>query len=132
MSKSINATGVVAGVAYAPAVWVRPRPELPQPRASIAEDARDSEFERFKQAAEVADDRLTARAEGADCHAKEELIATAGMAKDRGWHKAVKNNIAGGHNAEYAVGGATDKLVATFEAAGGVMAERTTDLRDVR
>ena len=52
MSKSINGTGVVAGVAYAPAVWVRPRPELPQPGASIAEDARDSEFERFKQAAE--------------------------------------------------------------------------------
>src|SRR5699024_7171699 len=56
----------------------------------------------------------------------------AGMAKDRGWHKAVKKNIAGGHNAEYAVVGATDKFVAMFEAAGGVMAERTTDLRDVR
>src|SRR5699024_1059157 len=65
-------------------------------------------------------------------HAKEVLIATAGMAKDRGWHKAVKKNIAGGHNAEYAVVGATDKFVAMFEAAGGVMAERTTDLRDVR
>ncbi|WP_301201044.1 phosphoenolpyruvate--protein phosphotransferase, partial [Corynebacterium stationis] len=132
MSKSINGTGVVAGVAYAPAVWVRPRPELPQPGASIAEDARDSEFERFKQAAEVVADRLTTRAEDADGHAKEVLIATAGMAKDRGWHKAVKKNIAGGHNAEYAVVGATDKFVAMFEAAGGVMAERTTDLRDVR
>src|SRR5690625_7771849 len=70
MSKSINGTGVVAGVAYAPAVWVRPRPELPQPGASIAEDARDSEFERFKQAAEVVADRLTTRAEDADGHAK--------------------------------------------------------------
>ena len=132
MSKSINGTGVVAGVAYAPAVWVRPRPQLPQPGASIAEDARDGEFARFQQAAEVVAERLTARASDAEGHAKEVLIATAGMAKDRGWHKAVKKNIAGGHDAEYAVVGATDKFVAMFEAAGGVMAERTTDLRDVR
>ena len=132
MSKSINGTGVVAGVAYAPAVWVRPRPQLPQPGAAIAEDARDGEFARFQQAAEVVAERLTARASDAEGHAKEVLIATAGMAKDRGWHKAVKKNIAGGHDAEYAVVGATDKFVAMFEAAGGVMAERTTDLRDVR
>ena len=132
MSKSINGTGVVAGVAYAPAVWVRPRPDMPQPDASIAEDARDSEFERFQQAAEVVAGRLQERAAEADGHAKEVLDATAGMVKDRGWHKAVKKNIAGGHNAEYAVVGATDKFVAMFESAGGVMAERTTDLRDVR
>lgn len=132
MSKSINGTGVVAGVAYAPAVWVRPRPELPQPGASIAEEAREGEFERFQEAAEIVASRLANRATEADGHAQEVLNATAGMVKDRGWQKAVKKKIFGGHNAEYAVVGATDKFVALFEAAGGVMAERTTDLRDVR
>src|SRR5699024_871588 len=106
MSKSINGTGVVAGVAYAPAVWVRPRPDLPQPAASIAEDARDCEFGRFQQAAVVVAGRLQERAAEADGNAKEVLDANAGMVKDRCWHKAVKKNIAGGHNSEYAVVGA--------------------------
>src|SRR5699024_961338 len=132
MSKSINGTGVVAGVAYAPAEWVRPRPNMPQPGASIAEDARDSEFDRLHQAAEVVAGRLQERAAEADGHAKEVVDATAGMVKDGGWHKAVKKNIAGGHNAEYAVVGAPEKFVEMFESAGGVMAERTTALRDVR
>ncbi|MFH0410732.1 phosphoenolpyruvate--protein phosphotransferase [Corynebacterium sp. L4756] len=132
MSKSINGTGVVAGVAFAPAVWVRPRPELPQPGEAISEEVRESEFERFTAAADVVAQRLTERSEAAEGHAQEVLTATAGMVKDRGWHKAVKKNIFSGHNAEYSVVGATDKFVAMFEAAGGVMAERTTDLRDVR
>jgi len=54
------------------------------------------------------------------------------MVKDRGWHKAVRKNIRSGKNAEFATVGATDKFVTMFEAAGGVMAERTTDLKDVR
>ncbi|PSA69550.1 hypothetical protein BT092_11985, partial [Corynebacterium diphtheriae] len=39
-------------------------------------------------------------AEGA---ASEVLKATAGMVKARGWQKAVKKGIQGGHPAEYAV-----------------------------
>lgn len=54
------------------------------------------------------------------------------MVKDRGWHKAVRKGIRGGKSADYATVGATDKFVTMFEAAGGVMAERTTDLKDVR
>lgn len=131
-SVSIKGTGVVAGVAYAPAVWIRPRPELPEASGAIAEEKRDAEFERFIAAVDAVAARLESRAAQADGQAAEVLNATVGIVKDRGWHKAVRKNIRGGHSAEYAVVGATDKFVTMFEAAGGVMAERTTDLKDVR
>ena len=129
---TIKGTGVVAGVAYAEAVWVRPRPELPTAGETIAEENRDAEYDRFLEAVDIVASRLEQRAAGADGQAAEVLTATAGMVKDRGWHKAVRKGIRGGKNAEYATVGATDKFVTMFEAAGGVMAERTTDLKDVR
>ncbi|MDY3128255.1 MAG: phosphoenolpyruvate--protein phosphotransferase [Corynebacterium sp.] len=131
-SHAIKGTGVVAGVAFAPAMWVRPRPELPQPSVPIAEDQREGEFARFQAAAETVALRLEHRASTAIGHAKEVLSATAGMVRDRGWHKTVKKNVNSGQTAEYAVVGATDRFVSMFEAAGGLMAERTTDLKDVR
>lgn len=128
----IKGTGVVAGVAYAEAVWVRPRPELPTAGETVAEEQRDAEYDRFLEAVDIVASRLEQRAAGAEGQAAEVLGATAGMVKDRGWHKAVRKGIRGGKNAEYAVVGATDRFVTMFEAAGGVMAERTTDLKDVR
>ena len=129
---TVKGTGVVAGVAYAEVVWVRPRPELPTAGKTIAEDKRDAEYDRFLEAVDIVAARLEQRAAGADGQAAEVLGATAGMVKDRGWHKAVRKNIRSGKNAEFATVGATDKFVTMFEAAGGVMAERTTDLKDVR
>ncbi|MDD7582318.1 phosphoenolpyruvate--protein phosphotransferase [Corynebacterium sp. 32222D000AT] len=130
---TIAGTGVVAGVAYAPAVWVRPRPQLPQSgEAIVEEDQREAEFARFQEAAETVAQRLEGRAGSAEGHAAEVLKATASMARDKGWHKTVRKNVRGGNGAEYAVVAATDKFVSMFESAGGVMAERTTDLKDVR
>ncbi|APT92380.1 phosphoenolpyruvate-protein phosphotransferase [Corynebacterium phocae] len=130
--KTVIGTGVVSGVAYAEAVWIRPRPELPSSGQGVSPDQQVAEFERFQEAASNVSGRLETRAAGAEGNAAEVLNATAGMVKDRGWHKAVKKNINSGQNAEFAVVGATDKFVAMFEAAGGLMAERTTDLKDVR
>ncbi|MGO2425827.1 MAG: phosphoenolpyruvate--protein phosphotransferase [Corynebacterium flavescens] len=129
---TIKGTGVVSGVAYAEAVWVRPRPDLPTAGEPIEESRRDSEYDRFLEAVDIVASRLEQRAAGADGQAAEVLGATAGMVKDRGWHKAVRKGIRAGKSAEYATVGATDKFVTMFEAAGGVMAERTTDLKDVR
>ncbi|MCS5479156.1 phosphoenolpyruvate--protein phosphotransferase [Corynebacterium sp. YIM 101645] len=129
---SLKGTGVVAGIAYAPAVWVRPRPDLPEAGQTIAEDAHDSEFDRFTAAADTVAGRLSARAETVEGAAAEVLTATVGMVKDRGWRRGVKKNIGSGHPAEYATVVATQKFIDMFEAAGGVMAERTTDLRDIR
>ena len=129
---TIKGTGVVAGVAYAEAVWVRPRPALPTEGSIDPEQASESEYNRFLAAVDTVANRLEKRAAAAEGQAAEVLTATAGMVKDRGWHKTVRKNIRTGRNAEFATVGATEKFVTMFEAAGGVMAERTTDLKDVR
>ncbi|MCF4006476.1 phosphoenolpyruvate--protein phosphotransferase [Corynebacterium uropygiale] len=128
----VSGTGVVPGVAYAEVVWIRPRPELPKGGKSIPEESREAEYERFQAAAATVAERLEARAASAEGAASEVLTATAGMVRDRGWQKAVRKNVRGGHSAEYSVVTATDKFVSMFEAAGGVMAERTMDLKDIR
>ncbi|GGG69283.1 phosphoenolpyruvate--protein phosphotransferase [Corynebacterium pelargi] len=128
----IKGTAVVSGVRYAKAVWISPRPELPQAGAVIEESQREAELERFNEAADAVSERLRERSTKAEGAASEVLKATAGMVNDRGWRKAVHKGIKGGHPADYAVVAATTKFVTMFEAAGGVMAERTTDLRDIR
>lgn len=128
----IKGTAVVPGVRYAKAVWISPRPELPQAGEVVDEAQREAELERFITAADAVAARLLDRSSKAQGAAAEVLKATAGMVSDRGWRKAVRKGIQGGHPAEYAVVAATTKFVTMFEAAGGVMAERTTDLRDIR
>ena len=132
LQSTVKGTGVVAGVVYAEAVWVRPRPDLPTEGSIDQEASSEAEYDRFLEAVDVVASRLENRAAAAEGQASEVLTATAGMVKDRGWHKAVRKNIRSGKNAEFATVGATDKFVTMFEAAGGVMAERTTDLKDVR
>ncbi|MDK8475227.1 MULTISPECIES: phosphoenolpyruvate--protein phosphotransferase [unclassified Corynebacterium] len=132
LQSTVKGTGVVAGVAYAEAVWVRPRPDLPTEGSIDQEASSEAEYDRFLEAVDIVASRLENRAAAAEGQASEVLTATAGMVKDRGWHKAVRKNIRSGKNAEFATVGATDKFVTMFEAAGGVMAERTTDLKDVR
>lgn len=132
LQSTVKGTGVVAGVAYAEAVWVRPRPDLPTEGSIDQEANSEAEYDRFLEAVDIVASRLENRAAAAEGQASEVLTATAGMVKDRGWHKAVRKNIRSGKNAEFATVGATDKFVTMFEAAGGVMAERTTDLKDVR
>lgn len=129
---SFAGTGVVAGTAYAPVVWIRPRPAVPSAARTIAEDARPAEYERFVQAADAVADRLAHRAEAASGPAAEVLRATSGMVCDRGWRKAVRKNVRGGADAEYSTAQATEKFVNMFIAAGGLMAERTADLKDIR
>ena len=129
---SYKGAPVVPGVRYAKAVWISPRPKLPQAGQVVDEASRDAELERFNEAADIVAGRLLERSSHAKDAAAEVLKATAGMVNDPGWRKAVRKGISGGHPAEYAVVAATTKFVTMFEAAGGVMAERTTDLRDIR
>ena len=134
MSYTARYTGtpVVAGRAHAPAVWVQPRPALPTAQALLAEEERAGEYDRFVAAAQQVAARLTQRSQEVADQAAAVLQANAAMALDRGWHKTVRKNTQAGHRAEYAAVLATDKFVAMFEAAGGLMAERTTDLKDIR
>jgi phosphotransferase system enzyme I (PtsI) len=123
---------VVPGTVAAPVTWVTDRPALPGPDATVPEDRRDAEFEEFTAAVDAVADRLATRAERVDGHARQVLEADVAIARDRAWAKKVKKSVAGGQTNQYAVRQATDEFVAMFVKAGGVMAERVTDLRDVR
>lgn len=128
----LKGTGVVPGIAHAPAVWTAPRPSLPDHIPTVAEDARDTEFATFVDAATTVSDRLSDRASHASGVAANVLTANASLAKDKGWHKAVRKHVMAGTPAPFAVAKATDEFVAMFEKMGGLFAERATDLKDIR
>ncbi|NCD16003.1 MAG: phosphoenolpyruvate--protein phosphotransferase [Actinobacteria bacterium] len=129
---TIQGTGVVPGYAYAPVIWATARPTLPSGGAPVPEDRREDEVARFNAAAGAVADRLAARASAATGVAAEVLGATASLARDRGWARAVAKLVKGGTSAEVATVGATEQFVETFQKMGGLMAERATDLRDIR
>lgn len=129
---TVRGRSVVPGVVFAPATWVTERPELPEPTETVAEDRRDAEYEAFTTAVDTVADRLTARAGTVDGHARQVLEATVVIARDRAWARKVKKSVAAGQTNLYAVRQATEDFIAMFLKAGGVMAERVTDLADVR
>lgn len=132
MTTVLRGTPVVPGIAYAPAVWAR-RPQLPPSSApELPEDQREAEVARFEQAVQLVADGLLARAERSTGHAAEVLTVTASLAMDRAWKKDVAKRIRVGVPAIQATMAATAKYVDLFEKLGGLMAERTADLRDVR
>ncbi|GAA2520004.1 phosphoenolpyruvate--protein phosphotransferase [Rarobacter incanus] len=131
-STVLSGTPVVGGMAYAPAALVH-RPLAPPTHApELPPERRGQAAEEFSNACSLVHERLAARAEQASGHAAEVLSMTAGLATDRGWQKEALKRIAAGTPPVQATWGATNKFVEMFERAGGLMAERTTDLRDVR
>lgn len=129
---TVRGTGVVGGYAYASAAWTRPAHIPPASSAVIAEAARPAEVERFKTCAETVANRFAERASLATGVATEVLGATAALARDRGWLRATTKHINAGDSAEQATVKAIAAFVAQFEKVGGLMAERTTDLKDIR
>lgn len=131
-SRTFQGTGVVPGVVHAPAAWARPRPAVPVDLPVIAEGDRPAQVERLATAARTVADRLEARAGQLTGVAAEVLEATATLARDRGWLKAGRTRVLKGEHPARAAVGATDQFVVAFEKIGGLMAERTTDLKDIR
>ncbi len=126
---TLHGTAVVPGVGSGPVVRPMPRPTIPadDPQLDPAEGA-----ERFSAAAETVAGRLQERAGRASGAASEVLTATAGIARDRGLVALVQKRLGEANGLYAAIEGAVDDLAAMFTAAGGLMAERVTDLRDVR
>lgn len=125
-------TPVVAGVVYAPVVWMV-RPSVPSSSApSIVEEKREAEYTAFQAASKVVASRLEERSTRTIGEASDVLLMTAALAKDKGVRKEVKALTEAGVPAVQAIVRATDKFSAMFEKAGGLMAERVTDLKDVR
>ena len=98
----------------------------------VAESERSAESARFTAAASAVASRLRDRAAHATGAASEVLAATATLAQDRAWLGAAEKRINAGAPAVRAVIGAVDQFVDMFTQLGGLMAERVTDLRDIR
>ncbi|RBY81659.1 phosphoenolpyruvate--protein phosphotransferase [Geodermatophilus sp. TF02-6] len=132
-SAVLTGTPVVPGVAYGPVVRPSGAVRLPaDDGAVVAEEERAAERERFTAAAEMVADRLSERAGAATGASAEVLAATAGLARDRGLLSAVEQRIDAGSPAAVATVQAAQQFVDLFTGLGGVMAERVTDVRDVR
>ena len=129
----LTGTPVVAGVAYGPALWPGERPAYDvSAHAAIAEGDREVEVKRFTDAASTVGGRLRERASHNSGVAAEVLTATAALAEDRGWIGAATTLINAGTPAPGAAVAATEQFAAMFTKLGGLMAERVTDLNDVR
>ncbi|HKJ54922.1 MAG TPA: putative PEP-binding protein [Nitriliruptoraceae bacterium] len=129
---TLSGTPVVPGVGHGPVVWPAPRPTPDRDAPPIDEADRDGAVETYTDAAETVADRLRDRAALADGVAAEVLAATAGLATDRGLRQAVVERIGQGTPIDVAVADATEQFAEMFMQVGGVMAERVTDLKDLR
>ena len=125
---------VVAGVEYAPVIRPGRLPvvDAAGSTADISESDRPAEAARFGAAATAVAGRLRDRAAHATGAASEVLAATAALAGDRAWLAATEKRIKDGTPAARAVAQVVEQFVTTFTQLGGLMAERVTDLRDIR
>jgi phosphotransferase system enzyme I (PtsI) len=125
---------VVAGVRYAPVIRPGRCPGLDGIVCTpdIDEADRPAEAVRFHAAASVVAERLRGRAAHASGVASELLAATATLAQDRAWLGDAETRIKAGTPAVRAAVEAAKKFVDLFASLGGPMAERVTDLQDIR
>ncbi|MBC7633358.1 putative PEP-binding protein [Aeromicrobium sp.] len=128
-SSTLQGNGVVPGIGVGPVIRPRPRPHLPEAEDALGPAAGG---ERFSAAAAVVADRLADRAGRARGATSEVLMATSVLARDRGLAALVGARLTDGHGLCAATVGAIDELSAMFADAGGLMAERVADLRDIR
>jgi phosphotransferase system enzyme I (PtsI) len=128
----ISGTPVVPGVALGPVVRVSV--DVPADLVAAFDDQvhePDSALALFDDAVEAVASSLVARSANASGATSEVLVATAALVRDRGLRGAVRKQLNAGEKLLAAVHGAADQFVQLFTAAGGVMAERVTDLRDI-
>jgi phosphotransferase system enzyme I (PtsI) len=128
--RTFHGIGVSAGTAVGPLVVVTPPPKPPadEPATTDAAAASATVHEVLEQVAAG----LEARAVLAGDHAKPILEAGAMMARDPGLAMGIDSQLGKGLGITTAVTAAVEEYCAMFTSLGGYMAERVTDLRDVR
>lgn len=129
MNQVITGTAVVAGVGLGPALRPGSLPTLPKDEPQLNVDQAAAEF---SAACLAVASRLRQRANQASGSASEVLVATAALAQDRGLATQVTKHVADGKGLCAATDAAVDDLAQMFKSAGGLMAERVTDLVDVK
>ena len=133
MSAVLRGVPVVPGVAYAPVIRPGRPPSLDdEATGDVTESDRPAEAARFTAAAAAVAARLRDRAAHATGAASEVLAATATLAQDRAWLGDAEKRITDGAPAARAVAGAVEQFADMLTGLGGRMAERVTDLRDIR
>jgi phosphoenolpyruvate-protein phosphotransferase (PTS system enzyme I) len=131
-SGSLHGTPVVPGVAYGPALVVRGEVS-PDAIARFDGSALDEEtaLTAYEQAADAVATGFARRADKASGAAAEVLLASAGLARDKGLRSAVRKHLRSGEDLLTSVQAAVEQFTAVFTQMGGLMAERVTDLRDI-
>lgn len=123
----VGRAGVVGPVVQVAGAPVVPPDEPPTPPGEV-----DAVQERLRSAFAAVADGLSAQSRAATGTAADVLAATAQMAADRALHKQTLARVAQGEGPVAALDAVVGQFVTTFEAAGGYLAERVTDLRSVR
>ena len=128
--RTFHGIGVSAGTAVGPLVVVTPPPTAPADEPATTDPA--AAGQRVREVLEQVATGLEGRAAKADEHAKPILQAGAMMARDPGLVAGIDTQLGAGLGVTTAVTAAVEEYCAMFESLGGYMAERVTDLRDVR
>ncbi|WP_446215663.1 phosphoenolpyruvate--protein phosphotransferase [Micromonospora sp. IBHARD004] len=132
MPERLTGIGVSPGVTAGPLLRVAPAPRLPEPTAVAVADV-EAELARADSALAAVAAELRRRADAARRpEAAEILRAQAMMAEDPVLHETIADVIRGGRDAAHAIADAFAEHRRAFQAAGGYLAERVTDLDDVR
>jgi len=126
----LHGIGVSAGTASGPVVKVHPAPGVDQNEPATADAV--AAGERVRAAMKTVADLLTQKVATAPFTAKPILEATAQLAGDRGLAKAVDKLLVKGVGITRAVDDAVADYAQMLTSLGGYMAERVTDLYDVR
>jgi phosphotransferase system enzyme I (PtsI) len=127
---TFHGIGVSAGTAVGPLVLVTPAPKAPTDEAPTTDAAAAADV--VRGVLEDVAAGLEVRAAKASEHARPILEAGAMMARDPGLALGIENQLKAGKGPTTAVTAAVEEICVMFEALGGYMAERVTDLRDVR
>lgn len=130
----LHGVPVVPGVRFAPVIRANRLPAVSEldPGGDLAEADRPAEATRFSEAAAAVAQRLRERAAAATGAAAGVLTATAQLAQDRAWLGSAENAIKAGKPAVRATSEAAAQFIEMFTKMGGLMAERVTDLKDIR
>jgi len=128
--RTFHGIGVSAGTAVGPLVVVTPPPAPPADEPATTDVAAASAT--VHAVLEQVASGLEARAAVANDHAKPILEAGAMMARDPGLAMGIDTQLGNGLGITNAVAAAVEEYCAMFLSLGGYMAERVTDLRDVK
>jgi phosphotransferase system enzyme I (PtsI) len=126
----LHGIGVSAGTASGPVVILRGAPG-PDPGEPLTTDPALAS-QKVRAAMRVVAAALAERARTAPAVARPILEAAAAMASDRGLAQAVDQELAAGSGLTRAVSDAAGRYSARLTSLGGYLAERVTDLQDVR